>query len=362
MSTYEQQLKAEFDRISGQVTAVGENLRQECDARLHAMEQELVARRHGPIGVTPHGALDLSPITQSNQYRELAAGRLRNARFELPGGIRAAATSSSNWSAPVDRDAVVGEMPRRRRIRELLTVRRTSSGSVEFVKSTHTGNPAPQTETMQKAQVSMSGDLTTVTVRTIAGFVEASRQILADEAVLRDTVETTLRNALADQEDLQLLMGAGSAPNLDGLYTNATDASFALVTADTVADKLRKACQQVADARGVPTAIIVPTAILSELELLKDTTGRYVLNMQLGPDFGAARIWRTPIIGAPDMADDTYLVGDFANAATMYERQGVIVEIGYTGSQFTQNMVTILAEERVALAIKRSDLLVKGTL
>jgi Phage capsid family. len=54
------------------------------------------------------------------------------------------------------------------------------------------------------------------------------------------------------------------------------------------------------------------------------------------------------------------LVMNLAQGAVIFERQGATVEIGRTGSDFTSNLLTIRAEERLALAVLRPSLVYYG--
>jgi hypothetical protein len=61
------------------------------------------------------------------------------------------------------------------------------------------------------------------------------------------------------------------------------------------------------------------------------------------------------------MTAGNYLVGAFGMAVQGWDREAISVELGYNGNDFTQNAITLLCEERLALAIYRADALVKGS-
>ena len=72
--------------------------------------------------------------------------------------------------------------------------------------------------------------------------------------------------------------------------------------------------------------------------------------------------WRVPVVVTDALAANEFLVGDFARAARLYDRQQATVEIATQHADFfTRNLVAILAEERVALTVPRLDMLVRGT-
>ncbi|WP_407819918.1 phage major capsid protein, partial [Staphylococcus aureus] len=62
----------------------------------------------------------------------------------------------------------------------------------------------------------------TAPVRTIAHWMRASVQILADAPGLRSIIDNRLRYGLSYVEEAQLLNGSGSGQNLEGLVTAAT--------------------------------------------------------------------------------------------------------------------------------------------
>jgi HK97 family phage major capsid protein len=61
------------------------------------------------------------------------------------------------------------------------------------------------------------------------------------------------------------------------------------------------------------------------------------------------------------MAVDKFLVGDFQRAATLYDRWTPRVEVSTEHADFfTRNLVAILAEQRLALAVKQAAALTYG--
>ena len=61
-----------------------------------------------------------------------------------------------------------------------------------------------------------------------------------------------------------------------------------------------------------------------------------------------------PVVATQAMAVDKFLVGNFAAAATLYDRWTPRVEVSTEHSDFfVKNLVAILAEERIGLAVKR---------
>ena len=66
----------------------------------------------------------------------------------------------------------------------------------------------------------------------------------------------------------------------------------------------------------------------------------------MGGDFVDAIIWnirhKDPALGA---------LGNINRVAMLYARSGSIIEMGYVNDDFTKNLVTIRAEERLGLGV-----------
>jgi len=81
------------------------------------------------------------------------------------------------------------------------------------------------------------------------------------------------------------------------------------------------------------------------------------------PKNGGGTLWDLPIVLSNYISAGTFLVGDFARAASLFEKGGASVEISrHDASNFQKNMLTLLAEERLALVVVNSAALVTGSL
>jgi len=133
-------------------------------------------------------------------------------------------------------------------------------------------------------------------------------------------------------------------------------------------DKLRHGLLQVELARGQADAIVLHPEDLHDIELIKDdvggaNTGRYIVGDPRSPAaMTAFFVWGKPVISSLSAVSGTFLVGDFRRGATLYERMAATVEISFQNQDnFEKNMATIRAEERIALAVKRTGLFIKGS-
>jgi HK97 family phage major capsid protein len=106
------------------------------------------------------------------------------------------------------------------------------------------------------------------------------------------------------------------------------------------------------------TGIVMHPSDWTRITLLKDADGNYVM----GPPGSAIeqRLWSVPVVTTTAIAQDTFLLGNFRAAATLYDRWTARVEVGTVNDDFVRNLLTVLAEERVALAAKDTTALVRG--
>ena len=108
-----------------------------------------------------------------------------------------------------------------------------------------------------------------------------------------------------------------------------------------------------------PSGVVLHPNDWEDIELTKNTQGTYLfsVSMQVG---GEARIWRMPVIDTPAMPEGTALVGAFGTGAQLYDREQASIRISEQHADFfVRNAIVVLAEERLALAVKRPESFVK---
>ena len=263
------------------------------------------------------------------------------------------------WS---QRETEIVQLPRRTMtIRQLLFQGRTTSNLVEYARQTvRTNAAAPVAEGAAKPESNYIWDRADAPVRTIAHFVKVSRQAFDDAAQLQTEIDGELRYGLDLVEEAQLLKGSGVGQNLSGLVTQATAYSPAFTpTSATMIDTLRLAVLQASLNEFPATGIVLNPVDWARIELLKDGENRYLWATPRGVN--APGMWGLPVVETQSMDQDEFLVGAFMTAATIYDRMDAEVLISSEDADnFTKNMLTVRAEKRLALAVKRPAALVTG--
>lgn len=257
---------------------------------------------------------------------------------------------------------VIAPPERRMTVRDLITPGRMDGNTLEYVKETgFTNNAAPVAETVKKAESTMKFDLVSTTAKVIAHFVKASRQILSDASQLASYVDGRLRYGLAFVEEGQLLNGDGTGQNLLGIIPQATAfaAPFDPAGTETGIDNIRLAMLQAQLAEYPPSGIVMNPMDWARIELLKDTTGRYIIGNPQGVI--GATLWGLPVVATQAITVDKFLVGAFKLGAQVFDRWQARVEVATENEDdFVKNLVTILAEERLALAVYRPQAFIYG--
>jgi HK97 family phage major capsid protein len=299
------------------------------------------------------------------------SGHLRPESSVILSGIHIYSPITGGTIAAPDRSGTItAPSARRMTIRNLLPSVPTSSGSTEFIRElVYTNNAGPQggttspdqaTEGETKPASDLSFQLISSPVITIAHTFTTSRQALDDSDALRNHIETRGLYGLALEEEDELLNGNGLQGTLSGLVVNAAVFSGG-ATNQTIPDTLRKAIMQVAVAEGVATGAVLNPIDAATLDLLKDTTGKY-LSVVVYVN-GMPSIWRVGIIETNSMPAGSFLVGDFALAATIRDRQQAFMTIGFEHSDYmARNLALVLLEQRIGLEIHRPNALVTGSL
>lgn len=257
---------------------------------------------------------------------------------------------------------IVADPERQFVIRDLIMPGRTGSNAVEFVQESGFQNMAAiqATEGAAKAQSDISFALKTTNVVTIAHWFRASKQVLSDIPLLQSYINGRAIYGLKYKEEEQILAGNGVGGNMLGLIPQASAFKNALRKAgDTKIDTLRRAILQVRIAEYRASAIALNPVDWADIELTKDSTGSYIwVNVQEG---GAQRLWKLPVVDSNAVPEGEFLVGAMNIAAQIFDREEAAVEVSTEdGDNFRTNMVTIRAEERLAMAVYREESFVHG--
>ena len=274
----------------------------------------------------------------------------------------------------IQRDAMVIPPMRTKRVRDLFPSRTTNAAIIEYFRMTGFVNNASAVAERSgdafgaKPQSSFTFVGEQAPVRTMAHWEAAHRNVLADEPQLRSIIDNELMYGLRLQEDAQILNGSGTGENLRGIlntpgvqtynWSAGTYSATAGMT-DTKADAVRRAATLSFLAYYEPSGIVLNPNDWEDIELSKDGNGAYVVAVSVAMG-GEQRLWRIPVVDTPAIAEGTALIGAFGTGAQIYDRESPSIRVSEQHADFfVRNAIVILAEQRLALAVKRPESFVK---
>lgn len=385
-----EQIKAALDKISDQIKAQAEQAEKEIKthARLSeetraavdklltqqgelqsrlASAEQLVARLDAGGGQPARPLSMGEQVVAAEEFQAFQQNPRGTFRMPVRAAITQDAASGGDLIVPDRVPGIIGPGLRRLTLRDLINWGRTSSNSVEFARElvfTNAANVVSENPSDGKPESNITFEADSSPVATVAHWVHASRQVLADVPMLQSYIDGRLRYGLKLVEEAQLLNGSGVGLNIDGIYTQATVYvnPGVTVTAESRIDRLRLALLQVELAEYFADGIILSPIDWAEIELMKTATENAYLfanpRAVTTPVLWGRNVVPTQAIGAGD-----FLVGAFGGGLAVqgWDREDVNVQVSLEDrDNFIKNMVTIRCEERLALTVYRPSAFVKG--
>jgi len=264
-------------------------------------------------------------------------------------------------------------------VRNLVSNRRTTSDTVEFVRQTsHTNNAAVVAEATSSAPPALPAldglalsagaalvnnagggykpegawgfEIVSAVVKTIAEWVPVTKRALADVAQLEGLINDELSADVAETEEDQILNGNGSGENFTGIVNTSSVQNQAWST--NLFETLRKAVTKARTVGRVnPTALVLNPADAERIDLAQDGENRYYYG---GPQaIGQRTIWGIPVVESESQASGYGLLGDFSKAVIWDREQTTVTMTDSHADFFVRNLVAVLAEERLAFGVTR---------
>lgn len=347
------------ERIDGMLLKQGE-----LQEALREVQQKQARADEGTGGAIQKSVADQA--VESEEFKSLKGSRPRKGQ-SVEMQVKLITTADASVGAGIVENRLPGllQIPDRRlTIRDLLAPGRTDSPIIRYTQELgYTNNTAVVPEGTRKPESDITLRSVVEEVTKLATFIKVSSEALADVPFIRSLIDNRLRYMLKVREEDQLLMGSGIDGNLRGVYTQATAyaAPTGVDAATTPIDKIRIALLQAELAEFPSDGLVLNPTNWANMEMQKDGEGRYLI----GNPQGAIRptLWNRPIVTTKAMPVGNFLAGAFQLGAQIFDREDAVVVIATENEDdFVRNLVTILIEERLGLAVYRPEAFVKGTL
>jgi HK97 family phage major capsid protein len=243
----------------------------------------------------------------------------------------------------------------------------TNSNLIEFTReNVFTNNAGPQYsspnyENVTKPESGITFTLETTPVVTMAHSIPVSKQVLDDSQALEAYLGPRMLYGLALKTDDAILNGDGTSGALSGILKAGNFTAYnRAVSGDTALDTVGRAITQLALTDYVADGCVLNPEDWETIRHLKATDDQYVIGNP-GEALDPV-LWGCRVVITNQVAQGTFLVGAFAQGAQIFDRQQATLEMSrHDGTNFTKNMITVLAEERLALAVYRAQAFVSGS-
>lgn len=343
---------AKADELAGKVKAMAD--------RIVEVEQKLVAGiSSGKQAPKSLGAL----VVESDSYKAFASGNTSKCQIKLDRdfGVNMNTITGQSGSPADNNDTltqtqrVQGIIPgafRRLRVRDSIPQGNTTSNAIEAVRELVFTNAAVETaEGATKPESTLTFELYSTPVVTIAHWLKVSKQVNEDAPALMSYIDTRLRYGVDLREEQQLITGNGIGQNLVGMTIAPNFTAYTPATADNGLDSINKVKYIIDNADYMATAVVLNPLDWGAIERTKVGTSddRYVIGdprSAMGPF-----LWGIPVIVTSSMPQGKLLVAAFDIAFQLWNRVGTMVEMSESDdTNFQKNLITIRAEKRCALA------------
>ena len=238
-----------------------------------------------------------------------------------------------------------------------VTVGPESNGTIRYIdQSTVTRSAAGVSETGSFPESAVAWTEYTLTLEKIGDSIPITEEAVRDTSRLAGEVERFLALNVDLKINTDLTVGSGTTPTIKGVYTYAPTFTAAAsgITGASHYDLLVKMKETVNSSYNGKYSVnfaMMNTVEINKMKLKKDSNQNYVQ-----PPFanGVMEVDGMMIIENNDMANNTCVIGD-SRFGTIYELEGYSLSVGYSGTQFTSDLMTLKARKRLALLIRTAD-------
>lgn len=194
-------------------------------------------------------------------------------------------------------------------------------------------------------------------LKKIGDTIPVTEETIKDAGRFAAELNSFLETNVNIVEDTQLLTGSGVGNNMTGVYVSAptwTPVASGISDAN-IYDMIVKMAESITAPYGskyMPDFIFMNIVDINKMKLKKDANENYII-----PPFvteSGQKVDGIMVIEANGITADTAVLGD-SRYAKIYEVEGFSISVGYTGDQFTEDLMTLKGRKRENLLIRNVD-------
>lgn len=348
---------AEAIKRAGELTTEIENLKEQIKTAEKAAQ---LLSQIGKDEGEQEGAEDTRSKSLGEHFVKAAkkANASKGQHFSIQASAYKAATDTqtsptgiSQFATNLDYNVVTA--PRTALVIRDLFGSETISGSAltYLVEGAMEGTPAVTAEGAKKAQVHFANPTpVTVSLKKITEFIKESDEYINDYPFLASAINGRLLYALGLKEQNELV---SDLLGTSGIQTDSTSWT-GTTKADELADIIFSALMDVQEQSGYAAdAIVLNPATWQLIRLGKDSNNNYYGGGYFADGQGK-QLWGIPVVVTTAVTASQIIAGAFKTCGSVVSKGGVSVEATNSNEDdFLYNLMTIRAEERLALAVRR---------
>ena len=305
----------------------------------------------GKSVIEDHGAR----FGDSPKFKVVARDDLTGRAFSRLSNVHDTTVETGSYpSVPWRRPGIIPALLENLDVLDIIDMIPTDAEVIQLVTEAAFSNVAAETaEASAAPEATESFSLSTVSCQWIPATIPMTRQILSDEPRLQAFIQNRLLWSVRDRVQNQFLNGNGQGQNLLGLVNwpnvlNRVKPSSLQPQLDAI---LMAKTDVIVATKGMymPTYFLINPADFEEVQLTKDTLGRYIYGGPQSP--AVSTTWGMTPVSHPLFAAGCPIVADM-RAFEGYIREDVTLSVtdSHLG-HFTQGILDFLASGRVACAV-----------
>lgn len=370
-----------LDRIEGKMSETSKS--NEAELKKLGDEQVKLSRQIAELqqkGVKTQSDVRVKSLgeqfVESDAFKSMAEGRSQKTHFEFKEEAETKAaqnpitTPSGGVVQAYRRPGVLPGAFRPLTIEALFPTIPVTSGAYEYVmedESKNVNGAGIVAEGAQKPFGSTSFTLKQGTISTVAHLARVSRQLMDDAPALVAYINQRLVYGVDLVVEDELVSGDGTTNHLHGFLADGQFTAHGATVDDlpaknsTLLDLILFAKTKVEQAFFRPNVILMNPVDWSMLMMEKNNSGDYYLGHPAS--IAPKTLWGLPVWATPAIPAKKFLVGDFTQAATLWTRQGLTVDMFEQDMDNVQkNLLTLRAERRLGFGVERPGALCGGDL
>lgn len=241
---------------------------------------------------------------------------------------------------------------------DLLPHIQVSQAAVEYVRDVTADadlidRPGIVPEGGAKPDASVSFDVVTEPIKTVAVMANITRQAAADVPQVTGYLDGRLRYALRRKADAEIIAGTGVGNSLTGITVRSGINTYAPGSSEARYKSIRHAIAMMEQDETVPEIILLNPADAEIFDLSNETSaGLHAIDTHGGlANSGPRTAWGLRQVRTNAIASGTAVLIDPVAAAVFDRQQITAYTTDSHGTNFAHNILTLLLEARLGLAL-----------